>query len=49
MVGDGALDMQLARALHMYCIGVLSGSGDAQTLRNAGAHESIEHCLDLAL
>ena len=49
MVGDGPLDMHAGRALDMYCIGVLTGGGDAQTLSNAGAHEVIEHCLDLTL
>ena len=49
MVGDGALDMHAGRALDMYCVGVLTGSGDAQTLSNAGAHEVIDHCLDLTL
>ena len=32
MVGDGALDMQAGKDLNMYCIGVLSGSNDAQAL-----------------
>lgn len=37
MVGDGKLDMQVGRALHMRCVGVLSGGNDRQALTNAGA------------
>lgn len=48
MVGDGALDMQAGRELGMYCIGVLSGSANATTLRNAGAQLVIDDCLALA-
>ena len=32
MVGDGALDMQAGRELNMQCLGVLTGSNDAQAL-----------------
>ena len=42
MVGDGALDMQAGKDLNMYCIGVLSGSNDAQALLNAGANEVLQ-------
>jgi phosphoglycolate phosphatase-like HAD superfamily hydrolase len=37
MVGDGRLDMQIGRALGLYCVGVLTGSSDAQGLLAAGA------------
>jgi phosphoglycolate phosphatase len=47
MVGDGALDMKAGRELDMYCVGVLTGSADTATLHQAGAHEVIDHCLDL--
>ena len=47
MVGDGALDMRAGRELNMYCVGVLSGSADESTLRAAGAHHVIGHCVDL--
>ena len=39
MVGDGALDMQAGRELNMRCIGVLTGSNDADALGAAGADE----------
>jgi len=48
MVGDGALDMHAGRELGMYCIGVLSGSADANALSEAGAHLVVEDCLALA-
>ncbi len=48
MVGDGALDMHAGRELNMYCVGVLSGSANSEALHTAGAHQVIEHCLDLA-
>ena len=38
MVGDGRLDMHVGRALGMTCVGVLTGSTDADALREAGAH-----------
>lgn len=37
MVGDGQLDMRLGRAAGVYCIGVLTGSSDAERLAAAGA------------
>ena len=49
MVGDGALDMQVGRELNMYCVGVLSGSANAQALQQAGADEIIADALDLDL
>ena len=39
MVGDGALDMRAGRELNMRCIGVLTGSNDAEALAAAGADE----------
>ena len=42
MVGDGGLDMQAGKDLNMYCIGVLSGSNDAQALLDAGANEVLQ-------
>lgn len=39
MVGDGALDMRAGRAMNMRCIGVLTGSNDAEALGAAGADE----------
>ncbi|MEM9623679.1 MAG: HAD family hydrolase [Pseudomonadota bacterium] len=38
MVGDGHLDMRAGKALNMYCIGVLTGSGNGPSLTEAGAH-----------
>ncbi|MCZ6619332.1 MAG: HAD family hydrolase [Gammaproteobacteria bacterium] len=37
MVGDGRMDMSVGRELGMYCVGVLTGSGDEEQLTNAGA------------
>lgn len=37
MIGDGRLDMHVGRALGMTCVGVLTGSSDADALREAGA------------
>ena len=37
MIGDGGLDMRTGKTLEMYCVGVLTGSGDADTLVSAGA------------
>ena len=37
MIGDGQMDMRVGRELGMVCVGVLSGSNDAQQLRDAGA------------
>jgi len=42
MVGDGALDMQAGRELNMQCLGVLTGSNDAQALLAAGADQVLE-------
>lgn len=39
MVGDGALDMRAGREMNMRCIGVLTGSNDAEALGAAGADE----------
>lgn len=38
MIGDGLMDMQIGRALGMYCLGVESGSSGRSALREAGAH-----------
>ncbi len=38
MIGDGRLDMHVGRALGMTCVGVLTGSADADSLLEAGAH-----------
>lgn len=43
MIGDGAMDMQIGRALGMYCLGVESGSNTAQALQGAGAHWVADH------
>lgn len=37
MVGDGQMDMHTGQSLGLYCVGVLSGSSDADALRRAGA------------
>jgi len=37
MVGDGKMDMALGRELGMYCVGVLTGSSNAEQLKRAGA------------
>ena len=37
MVGDGAMDMHSGRRLSMFCVGVLTGSSDADRLVAAGA------------
>jgi len=39
MVGDGAMDMRTGRAIGLYCIGVLGGTGSREQLEAAGAHE----------
>ena len=42
IVSDGAMDMRTGRALEMRCLGVLTGSNDAQALTEAGAHSVYE-------
>ncbi len=37
MIGDGGIDMHTGKTLEMYCVGVLTGSGDTDTLVSAGA------------
>ena len=37
MVGDARMDMALGRELGMYCVGVLTGSSNAEQLKRAGA------------
>ncbi|MDZ7669227.1 MAG: HAD family hydrolase [Gammaproteobacteria bacterium] len=48
MVGDGQLDMHMGRALGLYCVGVLTGSSDAGSLREAGADAVLARAGDLA-
>jgi len=47
MVGDGALDMQVGRELDMFCVGVLTGSGTTEQLREAGAQLILPRASDL--
>lgn len=47
MVGDGQLDMRSGRELNMHCVGVLTGSSDADSLLAAGAHRVISRCTEL--
>ena len=47
IVGDGRLDMQTGKALGMRCIGVLTGSNNAEELVAAGADWVIESSLEL--
>ena len=47
MVGDGALDMQVGRSLNMFCVGVLTGSGSAIELTEAGAQLVLPRASDL--
>ena len=42
MMGDGQLDMQTGRSLQMLCVGVLSGSSNADQLTQAGADLVVE-------
>jgi phosphoglycolate phosphatase len=48
MVGDGQLDMHIGRALGLYCVGVLTGSGDEAMLWDAGADVVLPRAADLA-
>ncbi len=43
MIGDGGIDMHTGKTLDMICVGVLTGSGDADTLINAGADLVIDN------
>lgn len=47
MVGDGAMDMQAAKALQMFAIGVLSGTGTHASLTQHGADLVLEQAADL--
>ncbi|MEZ5560673.1 MAG: HAD family hydrolase [Pseudomonadales bacterium] len=47
MVGDGQLDMHVGRALGMFCVGVLTGSSDAERLHAAGADLVLPRAADL--
>ena len=44
MVGDGAMDMRTGKLLSMFCVGVLTGSSDAEALRAAGADVVLASC-----
>lgn len=47
MVGDGAMDMQVGRALDLFCVGVTSGVNDAAALTQAGAHAVLRNVIEL--
>jgi phosphoglycolate phosphatase-like HAD superfamily hydrolase len=47
MVGDAALDMRVGRSLNMFCVGVLTGSGSAAQLTEAGAQLVLPRASDL--
>jgi phosphoglycolate phosphatase len=47
MVGDGALDIQAAKTLHMFAVGVLSGTGTRTSLEQHGADLVLESAADL--
>ena len=46
MVGDGRLDMTVGKSLDMYCVGVCSGSSDADALKEAGADVVHDYCYE---
>ncbi|MEM7078803.1 MAG: HAD family hydrolase [Pseudomonadota bacterium] len=48
MVGDGALDMRAGKALGLFCIGVLTGSADADALSKAGADRVLDNVVTLS-
>ena len=43
MIGDGGIDMRTGKSLDMYCVGVLTGSGDTDALLDAGADVIVPH------
>jgi phosphoglycolate phosphatase len=47
MVGDGVLDIQAAKTLHMFAIGVLSGTSTRASLVQQGADLVLESAADL--
>lgn len=47
MVGDSGLDMHVGRSLDMFCVGVLTGSGSAAQLTEAGAQLVLPRAADL--
>ena len=47
MVGDGALDMSVGKALGMFCVGVLGGHNDRSTLEDAGADRIVARISEL--
>ena len=48
MVGDGALDMSVGKAVGMFCVGVLGGHSDRATLESAGADLIVTRVSQLA-
>ncbi len=48
MVGDGALDMSVGKALGMFCIGVLGGHDDRSALEDAGADRIVARVSELS-
>lgn len=46
IIGDGRMDMQTGKVLGMYCVGVTSGSSDANALLDAGADVVVDYCFD---
>jgi phosphoglycolate phosphatase len=47
MIGDGALDMQAGKRLHMFSIGVLTGTSTRQSLIEHGADLVFDTVADL--
>ena len=47
MVGDGALDMSVGKALGMFCVGVLGGHNDQLALEEAGADRIVARVSEL--
>jgi phosphoglycolate phosphatase len=47
MVGDGPMDIQAGKNLHMFCIGVLSGTGTRASLMQHGADMVLDSAADL--
>jgi phosphoglycolate phosphatase-like HAD superfamily hydrolase len=47
MVGDGAMDIRAGKALGMFSVGVLSGSGSRVSLLTQGADLVLESAADL--
>jgi phosphoglycolate phosphatase len=47
MIGDGAMDMQAGKQLHMFCIGVLTGTSTQESLLVHGADLVFDTVVDL--